>query len=116
MTPAAFPPFSDYIVFVDESGDHGMGANIGPDYPMFVLAFCAFRKEDYLSQVCPAVQRFKFRHWGHDGVVLHEHEIRKPADEMRRAPGIHQRPSADRIFPVRLAHNMLRICHNVNSD
>ncbi|UIE41753.1 hypothetical protein KOJCDNHJ_00343 [Xanthomonas citri pv. punicae] len=27
--------FSDYIVFVDESGDHGM-ANIDPAFPLFV--------------------------------------------------------------------------------
>ena len=72
-------PFSDYIVFVDESGDHGLGASLDPDYPVFVLAFCVFRKDDYLTQVCPAVQKLKFKHWGHDAVVLHEHDIRKPA-------------------------------------
>jgi hypothetical protein len=38
------PGFDDYIVFVDESGDHGM-ASIDPDYPMFVIAFCLFEKE-----------------------------------------------------------------------
>lgn len=30
------PGYSDYIVFVDESGDHGLGS-IDPSYPMFVL-------------------------------------------------------------------------------
>ena len=70
-------PFSDYIVFVDESGDHGL-ANIDPTYPMFVLALCVFRKADYIERICPAVQRLKFKHWGHDAVVLHEHDIRKP--------------------------------------
>jgi hypothetical protein len=78
VTHAPPLPFGAYIVFVDESGDHGMGVNIDPDYPMFVLAFCAFRKADYLAQVCPAVQSLKFKHWGHDAVILHEHEIRKP--------------------------------------
>jgi hypothetical protein len=72
------PGFSDYIVFVDESGDHGLGS-IDPNYPMFVLALCIFRKQDYIDLVCPAVQRFKFKHWGHDSVVLHEHDIRKPS-------------------------------------
>lgn len=71
--------FSDYIVFVDESGDHGM-VGIDQDYPMFVLAFCIFRKAEYMDTVCPAVQQFKFKHWGHDSVVLHEHDIRKPSD------------------------------------
>ena len=70
--------FSDYLVFVDESGDHGM-AGIDQTYPMFVLAFCIFRKQEYMDAVCPAVQRLKFKHWGHDAVVLHEHDIRKPS-------------------------------------
>jgi hypothetical protein len=69
--------FSDYIVFVDESGDHGM-TGIDQTYPIFVLAFCVFRKLDYIKVVCPSVQQFKFKHWGHDAVVLHEHDIRKP--------------------------------------
>lgn len=78
MSHATPPPFSEHIVFVDESGDHGM-AGVDPTYPMFVLAFCVFRKMEYIETVCPAVQRLKFKHWGHDAVVLHEHDIRKPA-------------------------------------
>jgi hypothetical protein len=70
------PSFSDYVVFVDESGDHGM-ESIDPAYPMFVLAFCIFSTEEYSSRVVPAVLRFKFRHFGHDQVILHEHDIRK---------------------------------------
>lgn len=68
--------FSDYLVFVDESGDHGLDA-IDAGYPMFVLAFCVMRKEDYIAQLTPAVQRFKMKHFGHDDVILHEREIRK---------------------------------------
>ena len=68
--------YSDYIVYVDESGDHGLD-NIKRDYPIFVLAFCIFKKSDYTSQVVPALQSFKFRFWGHDAVILHEHDIRK---------------------------------------
>jgi Protein of unknown function (DUF3800) len=44
---------------------------------MFVLAFCLFVKEDYVQQVVPALQRLKFKHCGHDLVVLHEREMRK---------------------------------------
>lgn len=69
--------FSNHIVFVDESGDHGL-ANVDPNYPMFVLAFCLFNKTHYADQAGPALQRLKFRFWGHDEQVLHEHEIRKP--------------------------------------
>lgn len=70
------PEFSDFIVYADESGDHGM-VSIDPQYPVFALTFCVMRKEDYTTQVVPAVQQFKFGIWGHDSVVLHEHEIRK---------------------------------------
>ncbi|HET7462133.1 MAG TPA: DUF3800 domain-containing protein [Longimicrobium sp.] len=70
------PGFDDYIVFVDESGDHGM-SHIDPSYPMFVLAFCIFEKESYASRTMPAVARFKFRHFGHEHVILHETDIRK---------------------------------------
>jgi hypothetical protein len=69
--------FSEYIVYVDESGDHGM-ESIGTDYPVFVLVFCIFSKQDYIDCVSPALSRFKMRFWGHDEVVLHEHDIRKP--------------------------------------
>ena len=68
--------FSDYIVYVDESGDHGM-KNLDPNYPLFVLAFCIFHKNYYSNVVVPRLQQFKFKHFGHDLVILHEHEIRK---------------------------------------
>lgn len=69
--------FSDYLVFVDESGDHDLG-KIDPQYPVFVLLFCIIHKREYVSKVCPGLQQLKFEFWGHDEVVLHEHEIRKP--------------------------------------
>lgn len=68
--------FSDYIVYADESGDHGL-VSIDPEYPVFALTFCIIRKENYIDVVDPALQRFKFKFWGHDAVVLHKHEIRK---------------------------------------
>ncbi len=69
-------PFSDYIVYVDESGDHSL-SSIDQTYPAFVLAFCVFQKEEYVRSIVPAVQDFKFRHFGHDMVVLHERELRR---------------------------------------
>ena len=68
--------FSDYIVYVDESGDHSLNP-INPDYPVFVLAFCILRKDDYLAEVVPRIQELKFKYFGHDMIVLHEIEIRK---------------------------------------
>ncbi len=71
--------FSDYIVYVDESGDHGL-VNIDPSYPVFALAFCIFEKSAYANVVTPAVQNLKFKWFGHDIVLLHEREIRKAGD------------------------------------
>lgn len=68
--------FSDYIVYVDESGDHSL-TSVDPNYPVFVLAFCVVRKQDYMDVVVPQAQAFKFRWFGRDTVVLHESDIRK---------------------------------------
>ncbi len=68
--------FGKYIVYVDESGDHGM-QSIDEQYPVFVLAFCVFHKRHYSEKVVPALEMFKFKHFGHDQIVLHENEIRK---------------------------------------
>ncbi len=69
-------PFSQYIAYVDESGDHSL-ERINQEFPLFVLSFCIFRKEDLLRRVVPSLLDFKFRHFGHDCVVLHEMDIRK---------------------------------------
>jgi hypothetical protein len=72
--------FSDYVVYVDESGDHSL-ERIDPDYPVFVLALCVFHKRHYAEKIIPAVEKLKFNYFGHDSVVLHEHEIRKQKGE-----------------------------------
>jgi hypothetical protein len=68
--------FSDYIVYVDESGDHSL-ESIDKEYPVFVLALCVFHKRHYSEKIIPAVEKLKFNYFGHDNVVLHENEIRK---------------------------------------
>ena len=68
--------YSDYIIYVDESGDHSLNP-INSYYPVFVLDFCIFRKDHYTKVVTPRIQEFKFKYFGHDIIVLHEHEIRK---------------------------------------
>ena len=72
--------FSDYLVYVDESGDHGL-ARVDPNYPVFVLVFCIFHKEEYINRTTIDLARFKMQFWGHSEVVLHEHDIRKPKNE-----------------------------------
>lgn len=66
----------DYIVYVDESGDHNL-VDFDPQYPRFVLAFCIFRIDHYVDHVVPTMQRLKFDYFGHDMVVLHERDIRR---------------------------------------
>lgn len=69
-------PFSDFVVYADESGDHSL-VKIDPQYPVFVLTLCVFRKSHYVSRVVPSIQRLKFKWFGNDAVVLHKREIRK---------------------------------------
>lgn len=84
--------FSDYLIFVDESGSPSMGGSIDPQYPLFVLAFLLVKKSDYAQVVCPAVSTFKFKHFGHDQVILHERDIRKDLGAFRflKTPQIKQ--------------------------
>lgn len=67
---------SDFIIYVDESGDHSL-AVIDYEYPIFVLSFCIFRKDTYAEVVTPAIRKLKFATFGHDMVVLHESDIRR---------------------------------------
>jgi hypothetical protein len=67
---------SDYIVYVDESGDHSL-TSIDEGYPVFVLSFCVFQKTHYSHAITPALRMLKFETFGHDMVILHEQDIRK---------------------------------------
>lgn len=85
----ALGKYSNFVVYVDESGDHGM-QTLDPNYPIFVLAFCVFYKRHYSEKVVPALHKFKFNHFGHDLVVLHEHEIRKEKGDFRFFNRLHK--------------------------
>ena len=63
--PATERRFSDYVVYVDESGDHSL-ASIDAGYPVFVLALCVFHKRHYSEKVIPAIEKLKFNYFGHD--------------------------------------------------
>ena len=92
------PPgkFSNFIVYVDESGDHGM-QTLDKNYPVFVLAFCVFYKRHYAERVAPALQKFKFNHFGHDHVVLHENEIRKEKGSFKFQSRHHKHDFLDQL-------------------
>ena len=70
----------EYIFYADESGDHSL-VSVDAGYPVFVLSICGFKIRDYCRKIVPELQQFKFRHFGHDMVILHEREIRKQVDE-----------------------------------
>jgi hypothetical protein len=70
---------SDYIAYVDESGDHSL-RSINPQYPIFVVAFCIVHKAQYSIAVNDLLAR-KFSTFGHNRIVLHEREIRKRSGE-----------------------------------
>lgn len=67
-------------MFVDESGDHSL-ESINPEWPRFVLSFCIFPIDAYVNAVTPGIRKLKFDFFGHDLVVLHEHDIRKKKGE-----------------------------------
>ena len=74
--------FSDYIVYVDESGDHSL-KTIDKDYPIFVLTFSIFNKNDYINNIVPTFQELKFKYFGHDIIIFHENEIRRRKNEFK---------------------------------
>ena len=72
--------FSDYIIYVDESGDHSLEV-VYEEHPVFVLALCIFKKSDYAQVVLPSICSLKFDFWGYDSIILHSHKIRKQKDD-----------------------------------
>jgi hypothetical protein len=73
--------FSDYIIYADESGDHQLAKTFDESYPVFVLAFCVFKKLDYAEIALRNLSQLKFDFWGHDAIILHSHKIRKQKEE-----------------------------------
>lgn len=67
---------SEYIIYVDESGDHSL-TSIDPQYPIFSLAFFIVNKNDYTRDIVPRFQELKFSWFGHDMVIMHEADLRK---------------------------------------
>ncbi len=55
--------YSKYIIYADESGDPNPAA-VDPNYPVFVLNLCVFRKDNYAVSVLPVVTAFKLAHFG----------------------------------------------------
>jgi len=67
---------SNYLVFVDESGDHYL-KKYPKDYPMFVLAFVIISKDEYCDHLLPRFSRLKLKYFPDVSTIFHEREIRK---------------------------------------
>lgn len=84
--------YSDYIVYVDESGDHTLNG-VNSKYPVFVLAFCIFHKRHYTEKVIRDLEQLKFKHFGHDIIVMHERDILKGTGDFRNYSSKDQKES-----------------------
>ena len=84
--------FSDYIVYVDESGDHTLNG-LNTKYPVFVLAFCIFHKGYYTRNVIKDLERLKFKHFGHDIIVMHERDFLKGTNDFKNYSSKQQKES-----------------------
>jgi hypothetical protein len=100
--------FSDLVVYVDESGDHGM-QTLDDEYPVFVLAFCIFYKKNYSEKIVPALRNFKFKHFGHDLTVLHEHEIRKEKGDFKFSSRMHKNQFLNELTDIITKSNFIII-------
>jgi hypothetical protein len=56
-----------------------------------VLAFCIFYKSHYSNVIVSKLQQLKFEYFGHDLVILHEHEIRKEKGDFNIFKGKEER-------------------------
>ena len=72
---------SHYILFIDESGDHGL-ATPDPDFPVFLLCGSVFEKSDY-EELRAELNAIKQNFWGDKKVIFHSRDIRKCEKEFQ---------------------------------
>jgi hypothetical protein len=69
-------PHSDYLIFIDESGDHTLDFT-NPQFPVFVLAACIIKKEEYINKLTPKFTELKLKYFHDDSIIFHERELHK---------------------------------------
>lgn len=74
MLPNEFK--TDYIIFLDESGDHDLTI-VDPKYPVFALTGCVFKNDNYFKKVVPLVHSYKQELFNSTDLILHSRDIRK---------------------------------------
>jgi len=70
------PWILNYVMFVDESGDHNLKA-IDNERPLFCLTGCVFERRYYQNVVRPRFDALKCEFWGNTDVVFHSRDIRR---------------------------------------
>lgn len=84
--------FSDFIIFLDESGSPWIEAD-KHEFPVFVLACVCIEKAHYAEVMVPRLQALKFKYFGHDQTVFHERDIRRQSGDfavLRTDPNLRQ--------------------------
>lgn len=66
---------SRYLLFLDESGDHGL-KTIDPNFPVFVLTGLLFSESNY-KVICEKIDSFKKKFFKTNEVILHRRDMRK---------------------------------------
>ena len=70
-------PKDDFcLIFLDESGDHGL-TKIDNVYPIFLLSCCLFEKDYFENKFIKSVEELKLKHFEDKEIILHSRDIRK---------------------------------------
>ena len=65
----------NYILFIDESGDHGL-KKVDPQFPVFTLCGIFIKEQDY-DKIKSGLNEIKDFFWKDKKVILHSRDIRK---------------------------------------
>ena len=74
-TPLNTKVTSDFIVYVDETGDEGLRV-IDDRYPYYAINLCILRKSVY-PEFCKKLKQLKIKFFNSDVIILHEVELNK---------------------------------------
>ena len=64
------------ILFLDESGHHGL-KKINQEFPIFLLACCIFEESYYGDIFIKKVNELRLKHFKDPNIILHSRDIRK---------------------------------------
>jgi hypothetical protein len=71
----------NYILFMDESGDHGL-VTLDPNFPVFLLCGVLISEDEY-DLFKQKTNKLKFLIWGEKQVIFHSRDIRKCEKEFQ---------------------------------